>query len=60
MEFSPEVLHWMGHTMERRAEGLEIPANPIQTLIDGLEALRLAKYMIGAFPDGSEICVVES
>ncbi|KAF8608051.1 hypothetical protein BDV93DRAFT_551918 [Ceratobasidium sp. AG-I] len=46
MELSPEVLHWLGHTMERRAAGLEIPANPIQMLVDGLEALRLAKYMI--------------
>lgn len=45
MELSAEVLHWLGHTPERRA--LEIPSNPIQSLVDALEALRLAKYLIG-------------
>ncbi|KAF8608052.1 hypothetical protein BDV93DRAFT_551919 [Ceratobasidium sp. AG-I] len=43
MELSSEVLLWLGHSMERR---LEMPANPIQALMDALEALRLAKYMI--------------
>jgi hypothetical protein len=51
MELPSEILLWLGPTLTKRAES-QIPANPIQSLIDALEALRLAKYLISEFSDG--------
>ncbi|KAF8681037.1 hypothetical protein RHS04_03459 [Rhizoctonia solani] len=47
MEISSEVLPLLGPGLTKRA-GSSIPANPIQTLVEALEMLRLAKYFIVA------------
>jgi len=48
MELPLEVLHWLEFSPVKRAED-PIPVSQIQPLIDALEALRLAKYLIGGF-----------
>ncbi|CAE6391679.1 unnamed protein product [Rhizoctonia solani] len=45
MEFSPEVLFWLGSSLVKRTRAPS-QINPIQSLIEALEALRLAKYLI--------------
>ncbi|CAE6425700.1 unnamed protein product [Rhizoctonia solani] len=47
MEMSPEVLFWLGDGLTKRG-GPPIPVNPVQALVEALEALRLAKYLIVA------------
>ncbi|QRW15958.1 hypothetical protein RhiXN_03959 [Rhizoctonia solani] len=48
MEISSEVLLLLGPGSTKRA-GSSTPANPIQTLVEALEMLRLAKYFIVTF-----------
>lgn len=45
MELSSEVLLWLGAPVMKRSGALT-ETNPVQSLIDALEALRLAKYLI--------------
>ncbi|CAE6527321.1 unnamed protein product [Rhizoctonia solani] len=45
MELPLEVMFWLESSLVKR-DGDPIPANPMQSLIDTLEALRLAKYLI--------------
>jgi hypothetical protein len=48
MELPKEVLLWLGHSIDKRSGGpLSLPQNPIEALKEGLEALVLAKYLIG-------------
>lgn len=46
MELSSEVFLWLEPTIAKRA-ALQSSADPIQALVDTLEAVRLAKYLIG-------------
>ncbi|CAE7224110.1 unnamed protein product [Rhizoctonia solani] len=47
MELPREVLLWLGPSLAKRS-GASAQPNPIQSLIEALEALRLAKYLIVA------------
>lgn len=46
MELPSDVLVWLEMSLEKRAVPA-VQSNPIQALVEALEALRLTKYLIG-------------